>query len=507
MRQTRLCEVLLYFLLTLLLLFVINNAGFAQRQLAVHWEIPESQSEASRQLQKLHNSGISILEIDQIPSESTWRQIEELDFSVYAAIPIRFPTQQTFAEPDSSLIEKVETFSSSYGQQASVSSIRLFAYGQITEPEFLEALRPYIRQLKSFANTDIYALSAHLPSEALLPLDFYIYELEVTPENYNQLVIPEPTNKLRGFSYKPTEELGDLITPFKNIIDATSEYPDLPVFMDSGWLFPILEQYPDFERTLSALADEKDPVFPLPTETIPEPSQSIAIPILLLAIWGIFAIHYSGSPLYRKSLFRYFTSHNFFVDDIFRRHIRTSLPSIIIICQNALLLAICFYALFESLFSRLGREALLHHYPWLLFFGNTSISIFLFTFCTIFLLSFIFILWLYFSNKAFTNISQVATLYSWPLQLNLVITTILVPVYMAGNNAFIITILTFMALAVFVISFVLASIDTLKYMRSRKGLFLLGTTGIYIVLLVGIVSFLVASEGFWEVISLSLSLS
>ncbi len=480
----------------------------AQRQLALQWEIPQDQDEAVRQLKRFREIGFTILEIDQVPSGEIWNQIENSGFTVYGAVPIRFPTIQTFAKPDSQLISTIEQYANSYLKQPSVTAVRFFEYGQITEPEFLEAIRPYVQQVKNSSENDItvYAKTARLQSIALPPLDTYIYELQVQADNFDQLTIPEPTDRISGFYYNPSGQVDDLVTPFKNIIEATSAHKDVPVFLNSQWLLQILGHYPSFANTLTSISSESDPIFPLPDETIPEPEQSTTIPLILLLVWGSFALHYSGSPLYRKSLFRYFTSHSFFVDDIYRRHIRSVLPAFIILMQNALLIAICIYAVFDTLFTPLGQDALFYHLKWFTFYGYSSLSIFLLAFSITVTLSFLLILWLYFSNKSLTNISQVATLYSWPLQLNLIITTILVPVYISDGNAFTITLLSLFAIVIFLSSFVFASADTVRFMRSKKGLFLFGTAGIYIALLtLGVIS-LAVSDYFNEVIFLALSL-
>lgn len=491
------------------ILLITPNELRAQRLLALQWEIPQDQNEAIRQLNRFQEIGFTVLEIEQLPSDRVWSQIEESGFTIYGAVPVRFPTVETFAKPDSRLVSTIEEYANAYLQQSSVTAINLFEYGQITEPAFLEALQPYISQIKNSRETGItvYARTSRLHSISLPPLDAYTYELQVDAGNYNQLTVPEPTDRISGFYYMPSEQIDDLITPFKNFFEATSAHRNVPIFLKAGWLFQILERYPSFGNTLTGLSKEVDPVFPLPNESIPEQEQSTTIPLILLFIWGSFALHYSGSPLYRKSLFRYFTSHSFFVDDIYRRHIRSVLPAFIIILQNAFLIAICVYALYETLFNSLGQEALFYHFKWLSFFGNNLLSIFLLAFSITLILSFLLILWLYFSNKSLTNISQVATLYSWPLQLNLIITTILVPIYISGGNTFTIILLSLSAIAVYLASFVFASADTVRFMRSKKGLFLFGTAGIYIGLLTLAIISVAVSNHFNEVISLALSLS
>lgn len=500
-------KLLLYFFAILLLLAATTELK-AQRQLALQWEIPQNQDEAIQQLQRFREIGFTTLEIEQVPSEEVWNQIENSGFTVYGAFPIRFPTLQTFAKPDSQFISTIEQYANFYLQQTSVTAVRLFEYGQITDPEFLEAIQPYVKQIKKLSKGEIkvYAKTARPQSIALPPLDSYTYELQVNAYNFDQLIIPEPTERINGFYYKPSGQVDVLVTPFKNVIEATSAHKNIPVFLESQWVLQILERYPSFASTLSSISTESDPIFPLPDETIPEPEQSTTIPLILLLIWGSFALHYSGSPLYRKSLFRYFTSHSFFVDDIYRRHIRSVLPAFIIIMQNAFLVAICIYALFDVLFTQLGEDALFYHLKWFTFFGYSSFSIFLLAFSIIAILSFLLILWLYFSNKALTNLSQVATLYSWPLQLNLIVATILVPVYIAGGNAFTITVLALFAIVIFLSSFVFASADTVRFMRSKKGLFIFGTAGIYIALLTLVVISLTVSDNFNEVISLAISL-
>src|SRR5699024_9379857 len=109
-------------------------------------------------------------------------------------------------------------------------------------------------------------------------------------------------------------------------------------------------------------ATEANAVFTIPEEKLP-PQSNTAVPILiLLSVWGIIAFLYSSDPIYRRSLFRYFTGHKFFVKDVFDRHLRSPWPAIAINLQNALLLGVGSFTLFSVLFSPLGKTAFFHFF-------------------------------------------------------------------------------------------------------------------------------------------------
>jgi hypothetical protein len=476
----------------------------AQRSVGVKWEMPENQKAAMSQLQQYHELGISIIEVQSPLSSPVWREINRLEFEVYGNLGIRFPTTSTFSEPDSSLINSIQNKASAYLSQSSVTSINLFEYGAIHNSPFFKALEPIARQLKSRRQTDLYFTSRRLSTQDISSSDFIMWDLFVTSKNIDTLSIPQGST-IGAYIYSPSEDLYGYLTPFKKFLDLTSSTSEKPIFIYQDWLNSTLAKYPDFPKTLRSVISKPDPVFPLPKESIPNGPASVLPILMLLLIWGTVALHFNSSPLYRKSLFRYFTAHKFFIQDIFQRHIRSPFPALLIILQNVFLLSTCVFATYSAVLSPLAKEALIYHFPLLSTFGNSPLSIFIWTIILTLAISFLSIMWLYLGHKRISSLTQTTTIYAWPQQLNILLGTLVITLFSADASHTLIVIFTVFAVLIFILSFLLTSIDTARFAKS-KILHQIKTSGLYLAVWGSFIGWILTNEQWMDIINLALDL-
>lgn len=491
-----------HLLLTLFLLAFAHLSLQAQQTVGVKWQVPEDDKTAAAQLAQFDRLGISILEIESQLSPDIWQQIDSLNFPVYGNLGIHFPTTSTFAQPDSSLIQSIQNKASIYLSQPSVTAVGLFSYGAIYKDGFFTALKPIAGQLKESTQKQLYYISRNSVYNDPL-IDFTLAEIYVTPENYDALSIPQKES-VRGYLYHPNKDLRKYLKPFKGFLESIPN-DQQPIFLPSDWLLTMLDAYPRFSEILQSIATQAEPTFPLPKEDIPSP-QTAPIPIIiLLFIWGTIAWHYNGSPLYRKSLFRYFTSHTFFINDIFDRQIRSAFPAVVIILQNALLISACLFVTFLALFAPLGQTALFHYFPALAMVGPNPFSIFLWTFGGALLISLTSIIWLFLTHKSISSLTQVATIYAWPLQLNFIFCGIAITLFSSGANHQMVVTFTVLALLLLILSFIFTSLDT--YRMAKKGLgHLLKTSVPYVLIWIGVTIWITTNDHLMDVINLALNL-
>ncbi|HEX6982855.1 MAG TPA: hypothetical protein VF181_08845 [Balneolaceae bacterium] len=498
-------KLLRYLFLTALLLVVSQVSLYAQHSFGVIWNLPENPETAIHQLQQFKKMGITAIEIKELPLPVVWEEINESGLEVYGSLGIQFPLAQTFAEPDSLFIKEIERRASAYLSQPSVQALGLFEFGPVNEVEFVRAVEPFINQLKRSDDIRIYFVSSRAPSQASKIADFIIYFEHFTTENLHSFSLPAKPS-IGGYQFSVSTDLNDFFAPFYTFLKATSVHPQKTIFIDSNWLFSILKKYPDFDQKLYALATESDAVFPIPDETLPQRSDT-AVPILvLLSVWGMMALLYSSDPLYRRSLFRYFTGHKFFVKDIFDRHLRSPWPAFIIILQNSLLLATGAFVTFSALFSPLGEAAFYHHFPALSILGKGAFSLFFWAFFVALTFSFIAITWLGVFHRNLNSITQIATIFAWPLQINIFAITIAVTIFAAEGSAFLILLFTLPAFLIFLLAFIFTSFDAARFLKAKPKLYLLGTSGLYLILVSSLVVWMLTQKTFWNAISLSLSL-
>lgn len=439
---------------------------------------------AKQQLDTFDDLGISIIKLTPPVPDPVWKKIEHLGFTVYGELGITYPLTETFAVPDSSLLDSIRKRSRALLKQPSVKALGLFSYGVVQQKQFREAVTPFLKELQKANTADIYyTASLRQPfSPNLLPADFTIQNIRVTPQNLNSLSFPQPT--VSHYQYSPSEELHGFLTPFKAFLNASREVSDpVSFFVESDWLLTALESHPSFRTTILSLTDGSDIIFPIPEESLPKEKQSSIPIILLLIIWASLGLHYNSSPLYRKSLFRYFTAHRFFIDDIFHRHIRSPLPATILILQNSFLIGSTVFAASSLLLTPRGLDALFHHYPLAALFGSSTLGLAVWGFLLSLSIAFVSLLWLYFSHRRIKSFTQIATIYAWPLQLNFIVATIGITIFASNGSPSTIAFFALTAILVQLSCFVVASFDTAKYLPSRGLLYFLLTSGVYTALL------------------------
>ena len=491
-----------FIFILLVLLGLSPSLLYAQQQLGVHWDIPKNTKIAQKQLEKFDQLGITILEIDQQPQATIWTSIDSLGFQVYGNFDISFPISHTFAQPDSALLQEIEQKSKSFLSRSSTQAIGIFNFGNIYDPYFWQAIKPIIKQLKQVNNIELYHKSLVPPPAETHPEISSLISVTVTPSNWDSLSFQ--TQNAQAYLYAPAKELRLLLTPFKSFINAHEQSQKVPILIESEWLLSMLQQHPQFSNILLSITAEKNPAFPLPQEEIPIPNNNAFPIIALFFLWGTIGLHYNMSPLYRKSLFRYFTAHKFFINDIFKQLIRSPMPAVVIIIQNALLIALAVYSLFIHLLGPVGQHAFFYHFPNLSMLGSGPLSIFLWSLAIVLLLSLLGIIWLFVTHKRINSLTQIATVYSWPLQINLLFCTLVIT-FFTTTSAFIPVLFTSLALFLFIASYIFTAIDLSRFSRS-KPIYHLKTTVPYSLGILALLGWVVSQEEWRQILSLALNL-
>ena len=495
------------FLFCVFLLCGLVNQSSAQRTLGLRWNVPDDQAEAFAQLDTLQKLGVSYLEITERPADEIWQKIDTLDFRVYGHLPISFPLANTFSEPDSSMLAGISSYVNHYASRASVEAIGLFKYGAVQKEAFDTGIRPIVSQIRENYSGNLYYTTVSNETADLDELvDFKMLETRIS-DDFTFPVSDTSAQNPGAYVYQPETELKGYLKPFSQFLDSVTKAPaPVPVFVDSEWLFTMLNKYPDFANTVELYNSDAEFIFPTPKESIENTFNHSFIVLLLVLIWGLFAANHHLSPVYRKSLTRYFTGHVFFVEDVMDRHIRSMGPAIIVLLQNILLAGICTYSLGKVLFSPLALEAIYYHYPIILLFDNPSLSLFLLGCISGFVLTLISIIWIRISNKEVKQTRQVLNLYAWPLQINFFIATVIVALLSTGNNPALIVILAIIFSLVHISAFIITAADTSRYLMKQKALFFTVSIALYSLLWIGLGVWVLRSS-IPRVVQLALSLS
>lgn len=496
-----------YLLVCFFLIIAGTSVSKAQRQLGVQWDPPQKTEVALGELGRFNEIGVSILEVSPPLPSAVWARIDSLKLTVYGQLDVNYPLAYTFSNADSASMQQFREKISALISQPSVESIGLFSYGSIHRQSFQSAITPFINQIKNAADVRIYGvLSPDQPQPPHeLSVDFMIRELNVNPKNLDKLSISSHP-LIKGYHYIPSESLQNALSPFKKVVEATVTSTDAPIFVQDDWLLSMLKSYPQSKSAFQSLTQKKDTVFPLPNRSLPTPQSSSSAIILLLIIWLSVGLHYRGSPIYRKSLFRYFTSHKFFVNDVAKRHFRTPSPAIILLAQNACILVIGIYISVETLTTPRGLAAFFHHIPGAAALGASALGLGMWALAISLILAIISILWLSINGKKLSSLTQLATLYSWPLHINLLLVTLAVAFFASGSGTFVVITCTVCVILLQISCFIIAALDAVTFNPSRRLLYLSSTIVIYVSLLIGALIWAISNDHLREVLILTVSL-
>lgn len=489
----------------LLVTICISTQVYAQRDFGVTWDIPGDSSAVDKELTLFKKAGIAFIEVEEIPDSAIVGKIRERGFILYITAPVRFPVVQTLAEPDSSVTAVYRQLLSLALRGEPAGAIGIFSYGQTRHESFVEAISRITREIRENTDIQLYYRSGSAESSTVDSLfDFRIVDMKVTPEFNN---LPDTLfQQAEAFSFNPVPALDPMITPFKWFLEKLSINRDAILFMNDDWLINAQSAYPQISRILSEYARSPDAVFPLPEEQFITSYSHNWIILILLILWGSFAATYNFEPTYRKSLPRYFVGHKFFVDDIVNRQIRPVLPTVVILLQHALVGGIFLYSTSYALFSQRGMTALLHHIPWLGLLGEQYMGIFRTGTLLTFGFEVLCLAWLYFISREVKYFSQVATLYAWPLQLNLFVVTIMVTLLMTHHLQIFLIPAGILFLIIMLSAFLMTAFDTVKFLKSHPNWYITGTVGIYMILICGFIIYLATNAYFINVLKLALAL-
>ncbi|PTM16153.1 MAG: hypothetical protein DA443_01630 [Bacteroidetes bacterium] len=291
-----------------------------------------------------------------------------------------------------------------------------------------------------------------------------------------------------------------LLIPYGWLRDASKRLPDLiPYFSES--LFhtdvPMVNVQPDHSS-----------------------KQSNWQLLFLLLLAGSFVAHYRLIPSYGLSFSRYFLNHPFFVTDVSEQHIRDILPGLILIVQwlaAQLILTFTFVTLLlqpaqlglihslvqsdtflSNLFPATDSTVVsLTQIAWQFSFLNALLWVTV-LFCT--LLIIIQLFWLYLPYRSQRHFHQVLTLLSWPLQVPVLIGSLLVLMITLipeiVSPAFVVSVFILSN----VIPFLIASADLSQIMPVSKWPYRISTGALWLFVLILLWVFLASQPDASEVI-------
>lgn len=303
----------------------------------------------------------------------------------------------------------------------------------------------------------------------------------------------------------PADDQYSTYSRLNRIFDDLQTVEESITIIPARWFFTQLEEQPDLRYLFSDFTSGNPITLPLPEPSNDPPFTNWSV-ILLMLIWGSFALHFRYQPIYSQSMARYFSNHPFFVSDVMEHRLRNVLPGFILLLQHALLTGLFVFACVEVVVSSLGLEVIRHYFQPLMMLNGTMASLFLTGIAIAIVLQMVSVLWIYITNKKLTAFSQILNLYSWPLHLNLIVVTFLIVFSRVGFDEIWILILGALFILIWFFSFNIAAIDSSKFLDDGRTLFLLGTVGIHVLIAIGILVYILYTPAILEPILFAIEL-
>lgn len=432
---------------------------------------------------ELRDLGIEIIELQHPVSKNLIKKISEFSLELWIRTDLKFLTQSEINNSENvmnSLASYVETYSSF----PTISRIGLTSYSSTLDSQKIKELHAFTSDSSS---TLFYEVNTISNSNFLTIINARSYP--ITP---NQSF----------FLFEAPYLLKDL--PILKSINTDGAHG---IIFDYFWLVEAMESQSYLSESLRAYADSDDTKLLLPNSETSNPKNIPNWPtIILLLLWLSIGLHIKLNPTYRSLIVRYFTSHNFFVDDIMSYKERSTTIGLILITQHAFFTGLVIYILSSTFVSDKGLEAFFFHFPVVAVFGANYFTLFAIAVITTFILCFIGLLWLYTPSKSMKYFSQVLSLYSWIFHIDFILVScgLILLITEASNTT--ILLLVVAHFLIWFIGFIFAAYDSSNYLTHGKITYLFATVGLSLLLLGTILIEFLSSGYMYDILRLTFTL-
>ena len=435
------------------------------------------------QLPELSRLGITVLELTHPVDERLLEAAEQAGMQVLVRSSWQFLTAHSLNANRQEFLETSRNLKAKYERFPAVSAIGLYSYSASFEEDFvneLNQLLPLLRQDSS--RLTLYELSTQ-PEVALRPL------IEVSEINSE----PNYGNVLFSKVFAPTD--------FESLTSILTQSPQL-LFFDYSWFSDATQSYPPFVTSLRDYQLGEPFLLPLPTAQPPLFSNQWLILFFVLVLLSL-GIHIYFSPSYKSLIFRYFTFHRFFVDDVMRYRERSPASGIVILVQHALLFGLMIAILAQQFISPVGLASFFDSLPALSIFGQSYFSLFFLSVMVALGIEIVGLLWLFIPSSSMKHFSQVINLYAWVFHLDFLLLASILVLFLTQSSYLLIIILSIAFLLNWQLGFYLASTDSAGYLFKGKVRYIIYTFGLHTLINIALIILLFIFPAFFEIIQLA----
>lgn len=477
---------IIFVLLLALITGISSGLTFAQEtsrtDLGVSWETSPPINKLSSRLAGYKELGVSYIEINHPVESAILDSLSSYPFRVLIRFDNQFLITEDIKREKEELIQEYQRLILQYAKYENVIAHGLYSFSQSFNPEFITQFSAIKEELRTVTNREFYEIT----SGNFNALDFSITKIagDLIPENSPSFLLSK--------SYEKND-----LHLFHTLIN---KHPAL-IFLDGNWLDEALADYPPLRESLVSLKESGEFILPLPKKNNPKPGFNWPVVVFVL-IWVSLGIHVLLSQTYKPLIFRFFSGHRFFVDDVMRYRERSFLSGTFLVFQHAAFTGLVVYILSSLLISPKALEALFYFLPQADIFGQNYFSVFAVAMMISILLQLIGLFWLYLPSKSMTHFSQALNLYTWIFHIDFVLVSIMLILLLSGGSGTVIILLGMLFVLNWLIGFLLASFDSSKYLVQKRASYILYTFGLHTLVNIALLVLILSNDYLMDVLEL-----
>lgn len=468
--------------LSLVIIFTGSDPTLARQSLGVVWDVPETEAEALRHLDRFTELGIEIIEVKHPVENSIRNSLSGYEFTVFVRSSEEFYTLSEINQQQRLLSEKYIDLAGIYSTDFNVAAIGLLSNSQMYHGDHVNAFSPLLDTLELVSNKDFYFVQNN---------KWF---------NFNN-PFSEFARRISGQAFQTSH----LIHLNANLKDSVFTNPDFILFTHSTWLFDGIEEYPELESSLIEYNETGDWLLPLPNVKSSSVAPNWPV-LLLLLLWIGLAIQLRFLPVSGSMMLRYFLAHRFFADDILHYRERSAASGFSIMTLHVFFGGLVIYILANTFISETGVQAFFDHLPGLAITGSNYFSFFFLGIIFFAVMQGIALLWIYLPNQNLEHFSQAVNLYSGIFYFDFVLVTVMLTIFLSTSAPGLILALSILFIFCWFSAFYIAAGDASKYMGPGKFIYLLITVGIHTAATALFILLFLNSPDLLEVIDLAINL-
>lgn len=484
-----------------LLFFLVLLPGAIHSQgikIGIDWEIPGSTSNYTDQLKVFGDAGISIIQIEGLITPDQIQELKRQPFEIWLSSGLKFTRRHDFKELNT-LVNTVTDPVYYYRSH----NLEIHRYTLIEQPQIFpgigDSITTLVRAVQNIYDGKLDLLT-HTPFEIANIIGVDVTRTMRHISNLNE-------SQTDSYVYLTAAALNDKPSAVLRKIWSNSDFQNNIYLFNSDDFFHLIDHDADFLDLVSSFSRDANTVVALQMPQESPTSGTTSEAILLLIGLMIFITIFLSNAGYHRSLTRFTTTHNFYVNDVMMRRIRAGGDVLFAWIMTFLFGGILFHATMNATSGNVTSQMLEFHYPFLYAIVSAgTIPQLILSSILIIVIQLITFLWIFLSTKLKFQPSQILQLYLIPQQSIVLFTLCALLIFLNNGSPFYLVFFTILGFSMIFLSFPIISFDLVKYLQKNRFIFILFGPILYTLTVIFIFSWLYQSTPFIDTIKLYLQI-